>query len=86
MMLAEVHEKLCRTTKLDLGPEIHVEELRKEHVLQRAREQEKVPAVAMGTKMDPAMLIYLLVMLRNKSSKNTRDPFRISLGDTSMIV
>ena len=36
----------CRITKLDLGPEMHVEALRKEHVLQRVREQGKVPAGA----------------------------------------
>ena len=46
MMLEEVHVKLCRVTKLELGPEIDVAELRNEHVLQRAREQEKVPAGA----------------------------------------
>ena len=46
MMLEEVHVKLCRITKLDLGPEIDVAELRNEHVQQRAREQEKVPAGA----------------------------------------
>ena len=28
MMLEEVHVKLCRITKLDLGPEIDVAELR----------------------------------------------------------
>ena len=28
MMLEEVHAKLCRITKLDLGPEIDVAELR----------------------------------------------------------
>ena len=33
-------------TKLDLGPEMHVEALRKEHVLERVREQGKVPAGA----------------------------------------
>ena len=46
MMLEEVHVKLCRITKFDLGPEIDVPELRNEHVQQRAREQEKVPAGA----------------------------------------
>ena len=46
MMLEEVHVKLCRITKLDLGPEIDVAELRNEHVSQRAREQEKVAAGA----------------------------------------
>ena len=29
MMLEEVHVKLCRITKLDLGPEIDVAELKK---------------------------------------------------------
>ena len=43
-MLEEVHVKLCRITKLDLDQEIDVPELRKEHVQQRAREQEKVHA------------------------------------------
>ena len=28
----EVHVKLCRITKLDLGPEMDVAELRNEHV------------------------------------------------------
>ena len=43
MMLEEVHVKLGRITKLDLGPEMDVTKLRNE---QRAREQEKVPAGA----------------------------------------
>ena len=41
-----MHVKLCRITKLDLGPEIDVAELSNEHVEHRAREQEKVPAGA----------------------------------------
>ena len=32
MMLEEVHVKLSRITKLDLGPEMDVQELRNEHV------------------------------------------------------
>ena len=46
MMLDEMHVKLCRITKLDLGTEIDVAELSNEHVEHRAREQEKVPAGA----------------------------------------
>ena len=42
MMLEEVHVKLRRITKLDLGPEIDVAELRNEHVEQ----QEKISAAA----------------------------------------
>ena len=38
MMLEEMHVKLCRVTKFELGPEIDVAELRNEHVLQQARE------------------------------------------------
>ena len=38
--------KQCRMTKLDLGPEMHVEALTKNHVLQRIREQGKVPVDA----------------------------------------
>ena len=34
-----MHVNLCRITKLDLGPEIDVLELRDEHVQQRARER-----------------------------------------------
>ena len=30
-MLEEVHVKLCRVTKLDIGREIHVAEMRNEH-------------------------------------------------------
>ena len=45
-MLEEMHVKLSQITKLDLGPEIDVAQLRSEHVQQRAREQEKVPAGA----------------------------------------
>ena len=41
-----MHVKLCRITKLDLGPKMDVPELRNEHVEKRAREQEKVPAGA----------------------------------------
>ena len=48
MMLEEVHVKLCRITKLDLGPEIDVAELHEERtrVTTSTREQEKVPAGA----------------------------------------
>ena len=41
-----MHVKLSQITKLDLGPEIDVAQLRSEHVQQRAREQENVPAGA----------------------------------------
>ena len=44
LFVEEVHVKLCRITIMDLGPEMDVAELRNEHVWQRAREQEKVPA------------------------------------------
>ena len=43
MRLEETHVKQCKITKLDLVPEMYVEALRKEHVLQRVREQAKVP-------------------------------------------
>ena len=46
MMSEEEHVKLSRITKLDLDPEMDVTELRNEHVYQRAREQENVPAGA----------------------------------------
>ena len=68
-MLEEVHVKLCRITKLDWGPEIDVADLRNEHVLQRAREQEKVPAGAgrfclraLRTKLSRMFLLHLKVM------------------------
>ena len=41
MMLEEVHVKLCRITKLDLGPEIDGAELRNEHGSNNEHESKK---------------------------------------------
>ena len=63
MMLEEVHVKLRRTMKLQLGLQVNVFWLRKGDVQQRAREQEKVPAgndefcfIALSTKESRMLL------------------------------
>ena len=44
-MLEEVHVKLCRITKLDLGPEMDVAKLRNEHVYNGHDSKKRYPLV-----------------------------------------
>ena len=55
-----MHVKLCRITKLDLGPEMDVAELRDEHVYNNEHESKKIFCLrALPTKLSRMLLLRL---------------------------